>query len=147
MDLETDLWIPYRALTLNGRLLDEQVRLEWVLPVLTTRLGSSETLAYVVSEEDAPDDLPFAMLEKNWLARLLAATEVKQGDIFTPSLTQSHFHLTGHYNGLGKLEDLWFRQEGDGQTNYWPRRIFINTCGPAGESARVTERYGALLTA
>ena len=30
---------------------------------------------------------------------------------------------------------------------YWPRRIFINTCGPAGESTRVAERYGALLTA
>ena len=93
-------------------LLDEQVQLEWVLPVLTTRPGSSETWAYVVSEEGSPDDLPFAMLEKRWLARLLAAEEVKQGDIFTPSLTQSHFHLTGHYNGLGKLEDLWFRQEG-----------------------------------
>ncbi|MEC8052241.1 MAG: tetratricopeptide repeat protein [Myxococcota bacterium] len=147
LDLETDLWIPYRALTVNGMLLDEQVRLEWVLPVLSSRAESPEALTYVVSEEESPHDLAFAMLEKSWLGRRLAATEIKQRDIFAPTLTQSHFHLTGHYNGLGKLEDLWFRQEGDGQTNYWPRRIFINTCGPAGESTRVAERYGALLTA
>ena len=85
LDLETDLWIPYRALTLNGMLLDEQVRLEWVLPVLSSRAESSETLTYVVSEEESPHDLAFAMLEKNWLGRRLAATEIKQRDIFAPT--------------------------------------------------------------
>ena len=82
LDLETDLWVPYRALALNGMLLDEQVRLEWVLPVLTTRPGEFRDLG-LRGERRFPDDLPFAMLEKRWLARRFAAEEVKQGDIFT----------------------------------------------------------------
>ena len=63
-------------------------------------------------EEGSPDDLPFAMLEKRWLARRFAAEEVKQGDIFTPSLTQSHFHRLDITTALESSRTCGFAKRG-----------------------------------
>ena len=33
--------------------------------------------------------------------------------------------MTGHFNGLGQLEDAWFRRESSEQTSQWPSRILL----------------------
>lgn len=144
LELPNERWIPYRALSLNGKLLDERVQLEWVIPLVNEKFESETQLTYHLTNEFSDDNLTFATLENQWLSRVLGTPPVNADLIFE---TRGQLHMTGHFNGLGKLEDLWFRRETSDTPQRWPERIFVSTCGPQGHSIRANERYGALLTA
>ena len=95
---------------------------------------------------DAFDDksLSFANLEHDWLRERFNPGFLGVESVFK---LEGQLHMTGHFNSLGQLEDAWFRYDGSIDGARWPERIFVNTCGPDGDSIRAKERFGALLTA
>jgi len=144
LDVPGEAWIPYRALKIDGVLLDERLKLQWTLPILVEKEEKPETLAFHLTDEFSDRALVFAALEQTWLREHLGQSLVESDALFA---VKGQLHMTGHFNGLGRLEDAWFRQELSEQTVRWPSRIFVNTCGPDGNSVQAQERYGALVTA
>ena len=82
LDVPGEAWVPYRALKVEGELLDERLKLEWALPILVDKTSESESLTVHLTEEFGDKALVFAALEQAWLGQQLGHGSIEPEAIF-----------------------------------------------------------------